>query len=501
MSLFPILIFLVPFSGALLCAMAGWWWGHAARLIALASLGLMTGLAVAAGGEVLATGTLHTHLGGWAPPLGIEFVMDPLTVLMTVLVSGSAFLLLVGLRDGTRLEVEGRETAFYALTLLLVTGMTGMVMTGDLFNMFVHLEVTSLSAYALTGAGRPGAARAGLRYLLVGSLGASLYLLGVGFVYAGTGTLNMADVAAHLTHAPPDLAVMGAALITAGLGVKMALFPLHGWMPPAYSASTTPAAAVMAALVTKVAAYALLRILFWVYGDTGFAIDLSLLLTALGWAGATAIVVGGVLAFAQNDLRRLFAYSSVSQMGLIAVGLSLANRDGLTGAILHLANDTLMKAALFLAASVLFTRFGVSRIDQLGLLRGRAPWTITVMALTGASLIGLPPLAGFFGKWYVLMGALDAERWVFVAAILAGTLITAGYVFRIMEPLLFADKTPAVSTTAPAPSSEEPPDSRSEGSPGYLAASAGFVLALILLGLLNAPVVTHFVRAALPEGF
>src|SRR5690606_39398471 len=207
---------------------AGWWWGNAARLIALASLGLMTGLAVAAGGEVLATGTLHTHLGGWAPRLGIGCVMDPLTVLMTVLVSGRAFLLLVGLRDGTRLEVEGRETAFYALTLLLVTGMTGMVMTGDLFNMFVHLEVTSLSAYALAGSGRPGAARAGLHYLLIGSMGASLYLLGVGFIYAGTGTLNIADLSARLADAPPQLAMMGAALIAGGLGIKMALFPLHG---------------------------------------------------------------------------------------------------------------------------------------------------------------------------------------------------------------------------------------------------------------------------------
>src|SRR5690606_6164438 len=213
----------------------------------------MTGLALAAGGKVLATGSLHTHLGGWAPPLGIEFVMDPLTVLMAVLVSGGAFLLLLGMRTAVSTELEGRETAFHALTLLLVTGMTGMVMTGDLFNMFVHLEVTSLSAYALAGSGRPGAARAGLHYLLIGSLGASLYLLGVGFIYAGTGTLNMADVAVRLADAPPQLAMMGAALIAGGLGIKMALFPLHGWMPAAYSACTTPAATLMAALVTKVA--------------------------------------------------------------------------------------------------------------------------------------------------------------------------------------------------------------------------------------------------------
>ena len=494
-SLYPILIFLVPFGGALLCAIVGWWWVRAARLIALTTLGLMTGLALAAGGKVLATGSLHTHLGGWAPPLGIEFVMDPLTVLMAVLVSGGAFLLLLGMRTAVSTELEGRETAFHALTLLLVTGMTGMVMTGDLFNMFVHLEVTSLSAYALAGSGRPGAARAGLHYLLIGSLGASLYLLGVGFIYAGTGTLNMADVAVRLADAPPQLAMMGAALIAGGLGIKMALFPLHGWMPAAYSACTTPAATLMAALVTKVAAYALLRILVWVYGASWFAGDLSLLLGALGWAGAVAMVAAGVLAFAQNDLRRMLAYSSVSQMGLIAIGISLANRDGLTGAILHITSDALMKGALVLAASAAFTRFGISRIDQLGALRGRAPWTIAAIAVAGISLIGLPPLAGFFGKWYVLMGAIEAQRWGFVVAIVAGTLATAAYVFRIMEPLLFASGAPASAASA------DPRPPRTVPQAGPAIAAAGFALALLLLGLFNAPLVSALVRAALPEGF
>lgn len=499
-SLYPILIYLAPFSGALLCASVGWWYRGAARGIALTALGVMAALVVAGGMSTLKAGSLHTHLGGWAPPLGIELVLDPLSLLMAALVAGVSLTVLAGLGRPVKAELEGRETAFYALSLLLVAGMTGMVVTGDLFNMFVHLEVTSLSAYALAGSGRPGAARAGLNYLLIGSLGASLYLLGVGFVYAGTGTLNMADALTRLTDAPAALAGMGATLIVAGLAVKMALFPVHGWMPSAYAATTSPAAALMAALVTKVAAYALVRILFWSYGAERLG-ALPTLMEALGWAGAAAIVIGGALAFLQNDLRRLLAYSSVSQMGLIAVGVSLANRDGLTGAILHIVNDGLMKAVLFLAAAAALARFGVRRVDELGALRGRTPGTIAIIATAGVSLIGLPPLAGFFGKWYVLLGALEAERWTFVAAIGVGTLITAGYVFRILEPLLFAK---AAASDRGLGDDDRPPqaaDGASARTTATVIAGALLALALVLLGLFNAPVVTHFVRAALPEGF
>lgn len=502
-SLYPILLYLAPFSGALLCAAVGWWYRGAARVIALAALGGMSALALAAGAATLEAGSLSTHLGGWAPPLGIELVLDPLSALMAALVAGVAFVVIAGLGKPVTAELEGRETGFHALSLLLVAGMTGMVVTGDLFNMFVHLEVTSLSAYALTGSGRPGAARAGLNYLLIGSLGASLYLLGVGFVYAGTGTLNMADAFARLTDAPPLLATMGATLIAAGMAVKMALFPFHGWMPSAYSASTSPAATLMAALVTKVAAYALIRVLFWVYGVERLTQSMPALLDALGWAGAAAIVIGGALAFMQNDLRRLLAYSSVSQMGLIAVGVSLANRDGLTGAVVHIAGDGLMKAALFIAAAAALTRFGVRRIDELAALRGRAPALVAVIAVAGVSLIGLPPLAGFFGKWYVLLGAMEAGRWVFVAAIGVGTVITAGYVFRILEPLLFAKA--AVSEPGLGDVEDRPVALPSHAGHANIraAVAAGAVLALgiVLLGLFNAPVVKHFVRAALPEGF
>lgn len=485
-SALPVLLFLTPFLAALACAVAGWWIRGAARWLALFGLAATAGLSLVAAHAAFLHGSLHTHLGGWAPPVGIELVLDPLSALMAVLVAWTALGVVAGSRRVTAAEVAGSETSFYATVMLLVSGLLGIVVTGDLFNLFVQLEVASLSAYALVAAGRHGAARAAFNYLIIGTLGASLYLTGVGFLYAATGTLNMTDLAGRLTEG--TLALSGAVFIAAGLAVKMALFPLHGWMPSAYAAAPSAAAALMAPLVTKVAAYALLRILFWVYGHAHLA-DLRVLMELLAWAGAAAIVAGGVLAFLQRDLWRMLAYSSVSQTGIIALGIGLAGTSGLTGALLHIAADALMKAALFLAAGAALARFGVRTVDRLGELRGRAPWTTGILAVAGVSLIGLPPLAGFYGKWYVLLGALEAERWFFVAAVIAGTLITAAYVFRVLEPLMFGKTAPHAERATVT-----------EGPAGMIAAATLFAAGIVLLGIFNEPVVRLWIRAALPAG-
>jgi multicomponent Na+:H+ antiporter subunit D len=500
-SALPTLIFLAPFVSALLVAAIGWWIRGAARTLAFAGLAVTTALSVFAAVRVFTGSPLHSHLGNWAPPIGIELVLDPLSAILAVLVSGTAFLALAGSTTTVHAELASRCTSYYATALLLIAGLLGIVVTGDLFNLFVQLEVASLSAYALVAAGKRGAPKAALNYLLIGSLGASLYLTGVGFLYAATGSLNMSDVAARLGDGP--LALTGAVLIAIGLAVKMALFPLHGWMPAAYATAPSAAAALMAPLVTKVAAYALIRVLFWVYGAASLQSGAAMprLMETLGWAGAAAIVAGGVFAYLQKDLWRLLAYSSVSQVGIVAVGVSLVNANGLTGAILHIANDALMKGALFLAAGVALAGFGVRRIDQLGALRGRAPWTIGIVAVAGMSLIGLPPLGGFFGKWYVLLGALESGHGGFAAAILAGTLITAAYVFRILEPMLFAKHEDGVREDLPGDGMTRG-ESRevSLGGRATIAAGVVFAVLIVALGLLNAPVVTLLVRTALPEG-
>lgn len=478
----PILLFLVPFLAAMVAAAVGWFVRDASRLITVVALVVTAALSVVALVRVHGEGTLRTEVGAWPPPYGIEVLLDPLSAFIAAMVGVVALIVVVGAIPNARAELPRRTIVYDPSVLLLVSGLMGITITGDLFNLFVQIEVASLSAYALVAAGGRGAPRAALNYLVIGSLGASLYLIGVGFLFAATGSLNMEHVATLLPDADPRLVLVGGLLIVAGLGTKMALFPLHVWMPAAYARGPAAAAAFMAPLVTKVSAYALLRVSFWVFAGGALAPD-RVLLELVAWAGAAAMVVGGVLALMQTDLRRLLAYSSVGQMGIVALGIGLANPAGLTGAVLHIANDALMKAALFLAAALLLLRYGVKNVRDLARVRGQAPWTAAAIVVAGLSLIGVPPLGGFFGKWYVLAGAVAEGRWVFVAALAVGSLATVGYVIRIFEPLFFGSRP-----------EQPPPVQRS------LTAAACVVLAvgIILVGVFNGWLVSAIIEPALP---
>jgi multicomponent Na+:H+ antiporter subunit D len=517
----PVTLFIIPFTAALLAAALGWVIPGIARWISLGALLVTAVMAVMAIPAVLEAGSLHTHLAGWAPPFGIEVVLDPLSAFVAALVAVVAFIVIAGSESHVHAELPGRRTVYHACVLLLLSGLMGMVITNDLFNLFVQLEVASLSAYALVAAGGRGAPKAGLTYLMVGTFGASLYLMGVAFLYAATGSLNMSDVASLIPAADQRLVFTGGMLMIAGLGIKAAIFPLHTWMPAAYALAPAPAASLMAPLVTKVSAYALIRIVFWVFG-AGTVASMPPLLELLAWGGALAMVVGGILALLQDDFRRLLAYSSVGQMGVIAVGIGLANQNSLTGAVLHIANDALMKAVLFLGAGLALIRFGVRRVNDLHKLRGKAPWTAAAMTIAALSLVGVPPLSGFFGKWYVLNGAIAERRWILAAALVVGSLATVGYVFRILEQLFFFSERPAAkpaAVPAPAHAAGSQPATAAvlvpagggaaasptvfarpgrEGSIGVVAACAVLAAGIVMLGLANARVVSLVVLPALP---
>ena len=484
MSLVPVWLFAIPFAAALICASVGVWFRSVCRPLCIAAMLGTAALAVASNFMVAADGPMQTFLGGWAPPIGIYFLVDHLNAFVATVVGVVGLVVVVGSGAAVERQLARRRVFFHALAMLNIAGLMGMTVTHDLFNMYVFVEVVSLSAYALTASGGRGAPRAALRYLLIGSLGASLYLIGVGFLLAETGSLNMTDVAARLGEADPRTLVVSGVLIVVGFAVKMGLFPLHAWMPDAYSRASAAGASLMAPLVTKVSAYAMIRVLFWVYG-AALLREEALVLDLIAWAGAVAVVVGGVMALMQADLFRLLAYSSISQMGIVALGIGLANDASLTGGIMHIANDALMKGALFLAASAIFLRYNIRRVDQLRELRGRAPWLSATIVLSGLSLVGLPPMCGFFGKWYVLKGALEADRWVLAGMVVLGSLASAGYVARLIEALFFA----------------QIPDERQPAASGprvRLTVAAALLLGagVLVLGLLSGPLIDSVIRPA-----
>jgi multicomponent Na+:H+ antiporter subunit D len=491
----PLLVLLPPLVGALLVPAIGLWKPKLAHPLTLVALAAYVGLAFALIFEVHAHGRLTYALAGWPAPVGIELAVDMLGAFVLVVVACIAALVAVTAGYAVRKETPGKEVPFFAMVLVLLTGLTGMAVTGDLFNLYVFFEVSSLGCYALMALGDRKAPVAAFRYLVQGTLGASLYLIGLGFVYVLTGTLNMADAAERLseqTHNPAYRTAL--ALMVSGVGLKMALFPLHLWLPDAYTHASSTATALVAPVVTKVSAYVLIRLLFTVFEPAVVLSDLGLGST-VAWMSAAGIVVGSVMAIPQKDAKRMLAYSSVAQIGYIGLGIGLGSPLALVGAMLHVLNHAVMKSCLFLAVGGVAIRTGARRIKDYAGLGRVMPWTFAAFALSALAMVGIPPTGGFFSKWYLILGAIEGERWVLVVVLVGSSLLTAVYFFRVLE-IVFAGS--RQEDLAPSPGEGE-----AEGAPLPLVMTAPTVLlaaANLALGLGSAWIVGEVLVHALPPG-
>ncbi len=442
---------------------------------------------------VINSGNISYRLGGWEPPWGIEYAVDHLNAYMLVIISLVSFVVSIYSKNSINKELSPNKIIyFYTIYLLLVTGLLGILVTGDLFNLFVFLEIASLAGYALVAIGEDKAPLATFNYIIMGTIGACFYLLGVGYLYIVTGSLNIADLTKLLPSLYHSKVVLVAhAFFVVGVAIKIALFPLHTWLPDAYTHAPSTVSAFVSATMTKVGAYAMIRVMFTVF-EPNFTMEALPTTQILGWVASAAMMFGCIMALAQNDIKRMLAYILIAEVGYIVMGFTVGNREGFTGSVLHILNDSFMMVSLFLIAGAIMYKEGHRDIKNLTNLHKKMPVTMGCFIIAAISMVGVPPTAGFFSKWYLILGAINAQQWFFVAFLLLSSLMVAVAFFRIIQNIFFK---PAESHNH----HEEP--IRDEVPFNMLLPIVVMSLSLLIIGFLSGQIIDSFIQYAVPKGF
>ncbi|AWT60402.1 MAG: Na(+)/H(+) antiporter subunit D1 [Candidatus Moanabacter tarae] len=436
---YPAITLLFPFFSALLISLFGGWRKKFCLPIVVASLAISTGAGLAVLWNVVQQGEIIYLLGNWPRPYGIEFRIDSINILLVLVILVVALMAALYSKESVERENSDKLPSFYILYLLLVTGLMGMCLTGDAFNLYVLMEVSSLTSYALIAMGRKQAPFSSFNYLIMGTIGASFYLIGVGYLFIKTGSLNMVDIQQIIEARGlyGSITIMISFIfIMIGVWIKMAFFPLHGWLPNAYYFAPSAAGCLIAPLMTKVGVYVMIRMMFTVFGA-------QYIIVHLGWTevvvfmAVIAISAGSILAFIQANIRRMLTYLIVAEIGYIVGGVWMMNEAGFVGAVYHVVSDAFMTLCLFLGAAVIGSRLRNLEIRQLSGLYRTMPITMGAITVGGLSMIGIPPTCGFFSKWYLIRGGIESGQWVYVGALLLSSLLIAVLFFRIIETAFF----------------------------------------------------------------
>ncbi|WP_290818065.1 monovalent cation/H+ antiporter subunit D family protein [Halovivax sp.] len=476
----PALLIVVPILAATVPLVLGLKFERTGWSVALVTcLGLFAAT-IAVARDVFTAGeqrTVYHEVGGYPAPYGIELVADEFSTMIALLIAGTALGVLAYTRVG-----GPRGSTFYAGYLLLTGGLFGLSFTGDAFNMFVFLEIVGLATYGLVAKGDAAeSAVAALKYLILSTLGASLYLLGVGLLFMATGHLNMEYLGDAIAEGvdSPELVAASFAFVFVGFAIKVAQWPLHTWQPDAYQRAPDGVTPLIAALVSTVSAYALGRVLFTVYGPE-FVTETPFVREVILTVGVASVMAGSITAVMQRDVKRMLAYSSVSQFGLIVAAYGIATQTALIGAIVHLIGHGLMKAGLFMGVGVVAAGYGARRVREYAGLADHRPVAAASIAVLGIALIGIPPSIGFVGKWYIALGSVQAEVWTVAAVIFLSTMLTLLYVARLLEAMYFTPATPTESPHAPglatdggAPIEPDGGDESADGAPSDGSGSGG----------------------------
>jgi len=384
-------------------------------------------------------GATSYSFGNWANSVGIEHLPDRFNSLLILFVALLSFVTMPYALTSIGKEVEGRKIPiFYACFLLCISGLLGMLSTNDLFNFFVFLEVSSITSYAMVALGKDKQALlAAFKYLIIGSIGATLYLLGIMFVYAQTGTLNFGDAAQMLVQSPANkVTIAGFCFIIAGLMIKAGVLPLASWLPNAYAQAPSYVSGFLAGTATKVALFALIKVLFTLF-SAGLIFEQLHFDSILKIIAVAAMLYGSVAAIYQSNVKKLLAYSSIANIGYIILGVAMLNQAGLTSAIFNFIAHGVAKTGAFLAIGVFVMQAGSANFKDFAGMGKKMPFTTILFLIFGLSLIGTPLTAGFISKWYLINAAIEEP--LLLLAILLSSVLALVYIWRIVEAAYFTD--------------------------------------------------------------
>ena len=436
-SQLPALQVVLPLVAAPLCV---FFHNRTFAWLLMVSVSLVSfGISCALFNQVLAEDTITYAMGGWVAPWGIEYYIDKLTTYMLLIVNGIAVLVSLGARESVENEISSdRIYLFYTAFLLNLTGLLGVIITGDAFNLFVFIEIASLSSYAIISLGKDRRCLyAAFRYLVYGTVGASFILISIGLLYVVTGTLNIADLSQQLANAENTATITTAfVFFVIGIAIKAAIFPMHLWLPDAYTYSPSIVSTFLAGTTTKVFIYVLIRFIYSLYGyEFSFfheSFDNLLIIIACG-----AILYGSYRAIKQDSLKRLLAYSSIAQIGYMILGIALITELGLAASLIHIFNHAFIKVGLFLAATAIIYSYGTDSIERLAGMAKTSPCTFVLFLISGLSIIGVPLTSGFISKWYLIKASLEAGYWGLVVIIVFSSVLAIIYIGRVIEATYF----------------------------------------------------------------
>ncbi len=430
----PVLFIAIPLLAAFLIPLLGMIWKELVRIVPGLVLTYLLILSVNLLNHVLVYGPIVEVIAGWVPPIGINLVFSPFSGFLVVLMEFLGLLVWAySYRFKRNVDYEP-ALKYFLMLMMLITGSVGIVLTGDIFNMFVFIEITSISAYGLTAfyKGR-NSAEASFKYVMMGSVASTFLLLAIMIIYSQLGTLNMADIANRIHTMNPTYKMVSYIFFVTALGIEAEIFPLNGWAPDAYAEAPGPVGAAFAGIVVKAAVYAIIRYTYTIF-------DLSGTFNFLIIIGMITLIVAETAAIRQEKLKRMLAYSSIGQMGLVLVAFGFGTKEGVFAALFLMLNHAIIKSLLFFSGSYLVYNSTEKNIVEVNGMAKFLPITSLLFALGAFAIVGLPPFAGFWSKLAVMTAAADSNMILIMALVLIVSVVELVYYLRVVNRVYFFKK-------------------------------------------------------------